>query len=480
MRNPTGFETMFDFRAVASRAVVTAVPIALAIALTRADAQNATHAQVVQRIDSLATAAIRNGPLAGLSIAVVKGRDTIVMKGYGYADLENDIPATPATVYRIGSITKQFTSAAVMQLVEQGKVGLDDDITKYFPGFQTHGQRILVRNLLNHTSGIPSYTDIGGFGRLMTMELPHDSLLALVEKDSLMFAPGSGFYYNNTGYYMLGMLIEKVSGESFGEYLTQHLFQPLGLRSTYYCATAPLIKHRAQGYAVEKGALVNASYINMDLPFAAGSLCSTVGDMVKWEAALFGGKVVSASSLAQMTTPAKLTSNRPMPYGFGLAPDTVGGHRLIGHGGGINGFISQEEYYPQDTLTVVVLSNTSPAPSSQLARNAARVVLGLPVQSRPTPPTEIALDSTQRARYVGSYSLQQPDASRVPARVVEDSGHLVIEARGRRTQLIPVAPNVFAVRGQPGARVLFTVENGRATEFLLDQGMRPLAAMRVP
>jgi len=470
---------MFDFLAVGSRAVVKTSLLMLALAVSSAHAQNATRAQLAQRIDSLATAAIRNGPVAGLSVAVVKGRDTIVMKGYGYADLENDIPATASTVYRIGSITKQFTSAAVMQLVEQGKIGLDDDITKYFPGFQTRGQHILVRHLLNHTSGIPSYTDIASFGRVITLELPQDSLLALVQKDSLMFAPGSGFYYNNTGYYMLGMLIEKVTGQSYATYMTQHLFQPLGLRSTYYCSTEPLIKHRAQGYAVQKGALVNASYINMNLPFGAGSLCSTVGDMVRWEGLLFSGKVVSASSLTQMTTPAKLTSSRPMPYGFGLAPDTVGGHRVIEHGGGINGFISQEEYYPQDSLTVVVLANTAPAPSSQVARNAARMVLGLPLVTGPVVPAEIALDSTQRARYVGTYALQMPDASRVPARVVDENGHLVIEMRGQRTQLMAVAPNVFAVRGQPEARVLFTVDNGRATEFLLDRGMRPLAATRV-
>jgi len=471
---------MFDFRAVLSRA---AGPASLVLATSAciagvSRAQTKTRGTLVKQIDSLATAAIRNGPVAGLSIAVVKGRDTIVMKGYGLADVENDIPATAQTVYRIGSITKQFTSAAVMQLVEQGKVSLDDDITKYFPGFDTHGQKILVRHLMNHTSGIPSYTDIKDFGRVITLDMPHDSLLALVQKDSLMFTPGSGFYYNNTGYYMLGMLIEKVTGQKYGEYLTQHLFEPLGLHSTRYCATGPIIKHRAQGYGAEHGTLVNASYINMDLPFGAGSLCSTVGDLVKWESALFGGKVVSANSLAQMTTPAKLTSSRPMPYGFGLAPDTVGRHRMIGHGGGINGFISQEEYYPDDTLTVVVLANTAPAPSGGIARNAARLVLGLPLLTRPTIPTEIALDSAQRARYVGSYALQMPDASRMPARVTEESGHLVLEARGQRSQLVAIGPDMFMVRGQPGSRVLFTMTNGRATEFLLDQGMRPLAAVR--
>ena len=450
------------------------------LGLSTSAAQAPSRATAVRQIDSLATAALRNGPVAGLSIAVVKGRDTLVMKGYGSADLENEVPATAATVYRIGSITKQFTSSAVMQLVEQGKVGLDDDITKYFPSYPTHGQRILVRHLLNHTSGIPSYTDIPKrWSRVAMLDLPHDSLIALVSGDSLMFAPGSAFYYNNTGYYMLGMLIEKVTGQTYGDYLAQHLFAPLGLTSTRYCATGPIIKHRAQGYGNDRGTLVNAQYLSMDNPFAAGALCSTVGDMVRWETALFGGKVVSASSLAQMTTPAKLTSNRSMPYGFGLVPDTVGRHRVISHGGGINGFISHEDYYPDDTLTVVVLANTAPAPSQAIARNAARAVFGLPLLSRVPPPPEIALDSAQRARYVGRYAIQMPDATSSPASVVEEAGHLVLEARGQRAQLMAIGQDLFAVQGQPGVRVAFTMENGKAREFVLDQGMRPLAAKRV-
>ena len=460
-----------------SRAIVAILLTSLC--LPAADAQTVSRAQLPARIDSLALAAIRNGPVAALSIAVVKGRDTIVMKGYGFADLENDVPATEQTVYRIGSITKQFTSAAVMQLVESGKVGLDDEITKYFPDFPTRGQRILVRHLLNHTSGIPSYTDIGPqFGRVMTLSLSHDSLLALVRDDSLLFAPGAGFYYNNTGYYMLGMLIEKVTGQKYGPYLATQLFGPLGLRSTRYCETSPVIKKRAQGYGNNRGTLVNADYINMDLPFAAGSLCSTVGDLVAWQTALYGGKVVSRASLEQMTTPAKLTSSRPMRYGFGLSPDTLGGHRVIGHGGGINGFISHTEYYPDDTLSVVVLANTAPAPSQEIARNAARLVLGLPLPTRPTPPKEVALDSAARARYAGTYALQLPNARRMPVRIVEDSGQLVLERGQQRAHLFAIGNDVFAVREQPGVRVYFTMSGGKATEFLIDQGARPLAAVR--
>src|SRR4051794_8568683 len=208
-----------------------------------------TRGPVAHAADSIADAIIKRGRVAALSIAVIRGRDTLVMKGYGMADIENQVPATPRTVYRIGSVTKQFTSVAIMQLVEQGKLSLDDEVTKYVPNAPTHGRRVLVRHLLNHSSGIPSYTDVGGsFGRVMRQDLPKDSLIATVKDDSLQFEPGSHFYYNNTGYFLLGMIIERVTGKSYGGYLRDVLFAPNGLTSTVYCSVMPLIKHRAQGY----------------------------------------------------------------------------------------------------------------------------------------------------------------------------------------------------------------------------------------
>jgi D-alanyl-D-alanine carboxypeptidase len=205
-------------------------------------AQTPSRAALVQRIDSIASRPTSTGNVAGMAVAVIKGRDTLLMKAYGMADLENQIAVTPQTVFRIGSVTKQFTSAAVMQLVEQGKVSLDDDMTKYIPSYPTRGRKILVRHLLNHTSGIPSYTDIGPrFGRVSRMDLARDSMVALIANDSLMFEPGSHVYYNNTGYYMLGMLIEKVTGKPYGDHLAERLFAPNGLNATYYCDTRRII-----------------------------------------------------------------------------------------------------------------------------------------------------------------------------------------------------------------------------------------------
>ena len=437
---------------------------------------------VVHAADSIADAILKRGRVAAFSIAVTRGRDTLVMKGYGMADLENDLPATAQTVYRIGSVTKQFTSVAIMQLVEQGKLSLDDDVTKYVPGAPTHGRRILVRHLLNHSSGIPSYTDVGGlFGRVMRLDLSHDSLLATVKNDSLQFEPGSHFYYNNTGYFLLGMIIERVTGKSYGDYLRDALFVPNGLTSTVYCGNTPLIKHRARGYDGRPTGLVNTEFLSMDLPYAAGSLCSNVGDLVAWTRLLHSGKLVNASSFAAMTTPVRLTSGRPMQYGFGLFMDSLGTHRSIQHGGGINGFISQLAYYPDDSLTVVVLSNTAPAPSDEVAENLARAAFGMPFLAAPERPADLPIPADEVARLAGNYLVTWPDGSKRKARIFAEGEKLMLQIENQPAlRLMKQAkPNTFAVMGQPG-RITVDIVNGKASGFVIDRGARPLEAVRAP
>jgi len=462
------------------RALVAAI-VAASCITTDAWAQVAPQSAdpINRRIDSLVNAAL-GGPVAAMSVVVVKGRDTLLTKGYGMADIENDVAATPLTVYRIGSITKQFTSAAVMQLVEAGKINLDDDITKYLPNAPTHGRKVLVRHLLNHTSGIPSYTDVGArFGRVMRLDLTHDSLVAVIANDSLMFEPGTTFYYNNTGYFLLGMLLEKVTGKPYGTYLQEKLFTPLGLTGTTYCGTRPIIKHRAQGYDVARGQLVNTDFISMDLPYAAGSLCSTVGDLARWTAALASGRVVSPASYRQMTTPVKLPTGRAMSYGFGLFADSLASHRVISHGGGINGFISQLAYYPDDTLIVAVLANTSPAPSGEVATNIARIVLGMPPVAAPPPPKDLATTPELRAKVVGTYALKNPDGTTRNVEIVDSAGVLQLRTEGQpHARLMFQGETTFAIAGMPGARLRFDVKGARAEGFQFDRGGRPLEAVR--
>ena len=442
-------------------------------------AQTPGRAALVARLDSIAGAPVKAGSVAGMSVAVVKGRDTLLMKGYGFADVENQLPATPQTVFRIGSITKQFTSSAIMQLVQEGKLNLDDDITKYGLTFPTHGRKILLRHLLNHTSGIPSYTDVGNrFGTVMRLDLTHDSLIAVIARDSLQFEPGTHFYYNNTGYFMLGMIIEKVTGKKYDDWLAERLFTPNALAGSTYCDTKKLIPRRAQGYDKGANGFTNSDFLSMDLPYAAGSLCSTVGDLVSWTTQLHAGRIVNATSFREMTTPVKLPSGRPMSYGFGLTTDTAGNHRVISHGGGINGFISSLAHYPDDSLTVVVLANTSPAPSDAVADALARAVLGV-ARRVPQPPKDLPTTAEQRAKYVGRYALTRPDGSKVGVRIYDENDALMFQQDGQPAgvKLASQGSDVFNGRG-PG-RVAFDVVNGRTVGFVAGSG-RSLEAVRVP
>ena len=373
--------------------------LAGALAIPPARAQDTRP--LVHYVDSVAGAAVAEKRTAGVSIAVAKNGRTVLAKGYGFADLENDVPATPETVYRIGSVTKQFTSAAIMRLMEQGKLSLDDTLQKFFPDFPAQGNRVTVRHLLNHTSGIKSYTSLGPkWARVIRLDLAPDSVVALFVNEPFDFKPGDSYRYNNSGYFLLGMIIEKLSGKPYGQYLKDEFFTPLGLESTMYCDQAPIIKHRAQGYATRPGGeFINAEPLSMTQPYSAGALCSTVTDLVAWTQALSSGKVVSPASYKLMTTPVALNDGKPINYGFGLGTGTLGGHRQVSHNGGINGFISELHHYPDDSVITVVLTNTGALTAIQLERLIARRALG--IKDLPA----VAIDASALQRLVGEYAL---------------------------------------------------------------------------
>jgi CubicO group peptidase (beta-lactamase class C family) len=426
-----------------------------------------SRGRVIATIDSLAAAFLADGPVAGVSIAVVKGRDTVVLKGYGLADVENDVPATAKTVYRIGSITKQFTAAAIMRLVESGKLSIDDTLGKLGWGVPPAWQGITVRRLLNHTSGIRSYTSLGPrWQRRWREDMLPDTIVGLVHDDTLDFKPGTQWRYNNTGYVLLGMIVRGVSGKPYDTFLEEEFYRPLGLSQTYYCSQRPIIKHRAQGYQRANRQLVNAEYLSMTQPFSAGALCSTVGDLVTWQRALVAGRVVRPASYAAMTTPESLADGKPLTYGYGLAAGTFEKRRRISHGGGIHGFSTELAYYPDDTLHVVVLANTESNPG-RLADQIARAALGLPLL---TPPRGVALSGTERARYVGSYTLTSPSGQRVPVRVFEQAGTLMGQIGGQPpSRLVALGNHAFVLHENPEVRIDFDVSGERATKLTLVQ-----------
>ena len=364
---------------------VVALAIVLPFVPSRVAAQALPAAAAVTRIaDSLGAAFVAGHHSPSVAIAVVRGRDTISMKAWGMADLENSVAATARSVYRIGSVTKQFTAAAIMQLMEQGKLRVDDSIGAHLAGLPAAWRPVTIRQLLNHTSGIPSYTSVGErWRRRWSEEMPPESLLAFTATDSMWFPPGSKWRYDNTGYILLGMLIEKLTAHSWAADIEERFTKPMGLADTRSCQAEPIIPRRVRGYEEDGNAWVNTAYLAMSQPYAAGSMCSTVADLVRWNRALHTGKVVSAASYLMMTTPEGAAAGGELAYGFGLGRDTIAGKPVITHGGGIHGFITGNAWVPSAELSVTVLTNSGSAPAGDLLKQLIRAALGVPLEQRP-------------------------------------------------------------------------------------------------
>jgi len=450
------------------RRFVTAAALVFPLSLT---AQSLPPVAAVARIaDSLAQAFIVERAAPSVAIAIVRGRDTIAMRAWGKADVEQDVSATPRSVYRIGSVTKQFTSAAVMQLVEQAKVKLDDSISTYLANLPVPWRAVTVRQLLNHTSGIPSYTGIGpAWTRRWGEEMGPDTLVALTGSLPMWFAPGTKWQYDNSGYVVLGMLIEKITGRAWGTDLSERFLKPLGLNDTYNCVTAPIVPRRAHGYETSGNGWINTPYLAMSQPYSAGAMCSTVGDLAKWNRALNTGHVVATASYALMTTPEGAAAKSR--YGFGLSLDSIGGRSVIAHGGGINGFTTGNLWVPSAELSVTVLANSGSARSDDLVKQLARAALGAPLLQ---PLKALPLAAKDRSRYVGVYALAFTSGSR-DLTVAEQGDHLTAQLAGQggAFPLLYLGQDTFGVGFDRELRFIFTTDGTRATKVaLLQRGER--------
>jgi CubicO group peptidase (beta-lactamase class C family) len=309
----------------------------------------------------------------------VRNGRIIKARGYGLADLQLNAPATKATAYEIGSNTKQFTATAIMMLVEEGKVGLDDPITKYFPEAPEGWKRVTVRQLLSHTSGIQNHTAVPGYLSLFQTNLffqpgfTRDELLKMFFKLSLEFQPGETWAYDNTGYYLLGVIVEKASGKSFWQFLDERIFKRLGMAATRNTDPRPIVPNRASGYEWVNNAFENRPVLAPFVAFSAGSLLSTVEDLARWDAALYTEKLLKRSSLEQMWTPARAKDGTvaSFNYGFGWFIETYHGRRIVQHSGGTPGFSSVIYRFVNDELTIIILTNHGDRIVDQLAIDIA-------------------------------------------------------------------------------------------------------------
>ena len=381
-----------------------------------------SDADLARSVDELFS---RTYPASGPGAAVlIKKDDQVVLrKGYGMANVELGVPIEPGMVFDLASVSKQFTAAAILMLQERGKLSVDDDITKYLPDYPTHGQKITIHHLLTHTSGIPEVTILPERRPREDMTVPQ--IIDLFKDKPLNFSPGENISYSNSGYILLGAIIEKASGKSYEDFIEQEIFNPLGMRQSRYEHQNEIVPGRVAGYEKgEDGAARIAEYISRTQVYAAGGLMSTVDDMALWADALTSEKLLPRASLERMTTPTKLASGQPTPVAYGLGAPDEDGIRILEHGGGIPGFNTHILVIPDRRLQVIVLSNFSGQEpgAGGLAYHAAMKALGKAVEKRDA----MELDLATLDEYVGVYQFDET----VTRMILRAENRLIVRRRG--------------------------------------------------
>ncbi len=329
------------------------------------------------------------------SVLVMKQGKVMLRKGYGLADREWNIPNTPETKFRIGSITKQFTATCILQLAEENKLSVEDKLSKYYPDYP-NGDKITIHMLLTHTSGIANYTAIPGFEKVATLTWSNDSMINYFKNRPVSFQPGNGWNYSNSGFFLLGCIIEKVNGQSYNDYLRSHILDKIGMSNSGCDRMDSVLALRARGYKVNKKQTYNADVISLAWPFSAGVIYSTVDDLYKWDRALYNNAVLTDSSRKKMFTPYK------HDYGYGVDVDSFENHPRIWHNGGIPGFVANLSRFPADDITTIVLSNNE-SNADFIAIGLADIVFGIPIEA-PYVHKAVKIDPALLPRYVGKYN----------------------------------------------------------------------------
>ncbi|HVZ32754.1 MAG TPA: serine hydrolase domain-containing protein, partial [Polyangiaceae bacterium] len=443
---------------------------------------DAAQQALADRLDAAARAALVEPdlPVAGFAIHVVSKGTTLFDRGYGYGNSAARQRMPADGIFRIGSITKQFTAAAVLQLEEQGKLELGDSLSRFLkqPYLKDASRplaSVTLEQLLTQTSGVPSYTDLPRFVRHRDTAVSPEELVTAIAELPLDFEPGTRFVYSNSNYYLLGLVVEQVSGQSYAEYLRQHVFAPAGLVETRYCPDAQDYPRAVLGYERSAGEVVPAHSISMTLPFSAGALCSSAGDLVRWAQALAGGRVVKPESFARMSSQTQLKSGQRSPYGFGLFLGDLAGHPRIGHGGGIDGFSSDLQYYPADDLYIAVLVNTASPLAGLLGERLARIALNVPEpELKDLPVLEADVQPL-----LGTYYIAEFDQT---LRIAWRDGALRLspaQQPARSFRLRAQGQGVYAVP-ELKARLRFELEGGQARALLGHQMGHDFRGQRVP
>jgi len=367
------------------------------------------------------------------ALVAINGK-IVYHKAFGMASLELDVKMERDMVFKIGSITKQFTAVSILMLMEQGKLNLEDDITTFIEDYPTHGHHISIHHLLTHTSGIKSYSSMDSW-RSETKDFEPNELIDYFKKEPMDFAPGENYSYNNSGYSILGYIIEKISGQTYGEFVETNIFNPLGMQSSHYISDSKIIKKRAAGYQ-KKENCVNVRYSSPTYPYAAGGLMSTVEDLFIWNRAICSNKLITQESIDLAFTNYQLNNGKNINYGYGWEINEISGSRSVEHNGGFLGFITNSIYLPNEDLFVAVYSNCDYNLPIILSTKMAAIAIGKPL---PEPRESIALENEDLKKFVGVYDFSD-GASRI---VTLENNQLYSERMGFKGKITPTKNNIF-------------------------------------
>jgi len=439
----------------------------------------------VASIDSYVTTEMGRERIPGAEVGIYRRGQILLAKGYGLADVELNVPVKPETLFQSGSVGKQFVSAAVMMLVEEGKVGLDDSTTKFFPNAPGSWKPILIKNLLSHTSGLAEYESRERAGPkgpfYLRLDFTEDELLEKAEAMPIEFQPGEKWAYRNTNYLLLGIMIHRVTGKFYADYLTERIFAPLGMKSTRLISDADIIANRSSGYEFHGDKLQNQSWVSPTFNSTAdGALYFNVLDLAKWDEALYGTALLKQSSLDRIWTVYPLNDGKPNRghYGFGWTIETMNGHKVMGHGGAWQGFTCEILRYVDDSMTVVVLTNLDAGHARP--DQIAHVVAGL-VNPALTPPPpkehkEVAVDAKVFDGYTGRYQLNAD----LILTISREDDHLFAQVPGQeKVQLFPEGVRDYFLKAIEAEITFLTDSTGRATELILHQGGEDQHAKRI-
>lgn len=422
--------------------IINVIVLALLVVASCTAQTGVTNQELTTRVDEYVNALVKQNRFSG-AILLARDGKVLLSKGYGMANLENEIPNTPQTKFRLGSLTKQFTASAILLLQERGKLSVQDGVCKYVDNCPEAWKPLTIHHLLTHTSGIPNMTSFPEFQKAKFFPMTPTESIAMFKDKALEFAPGEKFSYSNSGYILLGHIVERASGKSYADFVRENIFQPLGMKNTDLDTNSAIIKNRAAGYSRGGDGLVNADYINMTIPYAAGAMYSTVEDLYLWDRALYTEKLISKKSLEAMTTPFK------DGYAYGLSIGEQYGLKTIVHGGGIEGFSTFLTRFTDGDGTVIVLSNIDSANSSLVAKRLGGMVYADKIQL----PSTITVAPEVLQQYAGRYQM----ADNTPTEDISVQGDrlkIKISSEGEFI-LLPVAKDEFVMEDDFAVHFIF-------------------------